>query len=83
MQTSRIVGILNYPDAALVDHLIKRANLNAQELQILQLREIQNYTIESAAELLLISDSTVKRRYADAIRKLDMCWSGIPWLTKL
>lgn len=83
MTTSRIIEILNYPDAALVEHAIKRANLTSKELQILQLREFQNETIESAAETLLVSDSTVKRRYRDAISKLDVCWSGIPWIKEL
>lgn len=83
MTTSRIIEILNYPDAALVKHCIDRANLTAQELQILELREFQNKSIEASAELLMLSDSTVKRRYRDAISKLDVCWSGLPWIIDL
>lgn len=83
MESSRIIAILNYPDAAMVEHILSRANLTAQERQILMLREFEGHTIESAAEALMISDTTVKRRYSAAMTKLNACWSNIPWLQTL
>lgn len=83
MEQRDIIAMLNYPDAALVQHAVQRANLTAPEWEIIYLREHDNETIESAAEKLELSDSTVKRRYHDGMSKLDSCWSGLPWVNSI
>ncbi len=72
--------MLNYPDTALVNHAIERANLTATEKKVIFMREHENYTIESLAEELECSDSTIKRYYASGMKKLDICWSSLAWL---
>lgn len=83
MEQREILAMLHYPDTALVQHAVSRANLTAPEWEIIQLREQGDETIESAAELLELSPMTVKRRYRDGMTKLDACWSGLPWINKI
>lgn len=83
MEQRDIIAMLNYPDAALVDHAVRRANLTAPEWEIIFLREYGAETIESAAERLELSERTVKRRYKTGINKLNICWSGLPWINSI
>ncbi len=83
METGEIISMLNYPDRALVAHAVERANLSAPEWEIIYLREHDNETVESAAERLALSTGTVKNRYRDGMRKLDTCWSGLPWVKSI
>ena len=83
MEQREILAMLHYPDAALVQHAVSRANLTAPEWEIIQLREQEDETIESAAERLYISPRTVQRRYRDGMHKLDACWSGLPWVNSI
>lgn len=80
MEREQIRRFLNYYDAALVDHAVRRANLSAHEWQAVQLREFNDETVESAAERLDISPGTIKNRYRAGMAKLDGCWSGLPWV---
>lgn len=83
MEQRDIISMLNYPDSALVDHAVRRANLTAPEWECICLREYEAETIESAAEILDLSTRTVKRRYANGMNKLDCCWSGLPWINSI
>lgn len=78
MTEKGIVEILNYPDAAIVEFAVGRANLTGEEREVISLRVHDNLTIEAAAERLEVSDTTIKRRYRSGMAKLDLCWSGIP-----
>lgn len=80
MKTSEIIDMLNYPDTALVNHAIERANLTTMERKVISMREHENYTIEALAEKLDCSDSTIKRYYSTGMKKLEVCWSGIQWI---
>ncbi len=75
--------MLNYSDAALVQFAIEQANLNADEMLVIHLREHQCQSIERAAETMDVSDMTVKRKWRSAMNKLDDCWSGKSWVQKL
>lgn len=83
MKTSEIITMLNYPDTALVRFAVERANLTEMEWKVISMREYENHTIESAAEELDVSDSTVKRYYSQGMRKLDQCWSSNQWIRLL
>ena len=83
MEHRDIVAMLNYPDRHLVLHAVERANLTSQEWECIRLREYAGETIEQAAEELLCSPRTIKRRYGEGMRKLDKCWSGIPWVNSI
>lgn len=83
MERSEIKSFLNYPDAPLVELAVKRANLNAQEWRAVTIREYDGMTVEAAAEFLRVSPGTVKNEYRSAMRKLDDCWSGVPWIRTL
>lgn len=83
MERSEIKSFLNYPDAPLVELAVKRANLNAQEWRAVTIREYDGMTVEAAAEFLRVSPGTVKNEYRSAMRKLDDCWSGVPWIRAL
>lgn len=83
MKTSEIITMLNYPDTALVRFAVERANLNEMEWKVISMREYENHTIESAAEELNVSDSTIKRYYSQGMSKLNQCWSGISWISLL
>ena len=83
MEREEIKSFLNYPDAPLVDLAVKRANLNAREWRAVSLREHDGMTVEAAAEYLQVSPGTVKNEYRSAMRKLDDCWSGVPWIRTL
>lgn len=50
---------------------------------MIQLREREDETNESAAERLLISTRTAARRYNEGMHKLNACWSGLPWVHKI
>lgn len=80
MEPREIVRFLNYPDRALVDHAVHRANLTEREAEVLDLRYRRELTVETAAELLDVSPATVKNRSGECMRKLDQCWSGLPWI---
>lgn len=83
MEPREILSMLNYPDAALVDHAVQRANLSAPEWEAVYLRSHDGETIESAAERLALSPGTVKNRYREGMHKLDACWSGLPWVQSI
>ena len=72
MEPREIVRFLNYPDRALVEHAVHRANLTEREAEVLDLRYRR--------ELLDVSPATVKNRSGECMRKLDQCWSGLPWI---
>ena len=75
MEPRDIVRFLNYPD-----HAVRRANLTEREAEVLDLRYRRELTVEAAAELLDVSPATVKNRSGECMRKLDQCWSGLPWI---
>ena len=83
MHTRKIVSFLTYPDAQLVEHAVKRANLTKDEWEVIRLREFESKTVEEAAEFLDISPTTVKSRYRSGISKLERCWSCITWIITL
>lgn len=83
MEHREIIAVLNYPDRDLVRYAVDRANLTDPEWDIICLREYQGDTIESAAERLLVSPRTIKRRYGEGMKKLDSCWSGLPWVNSI
>lgn len=83
MEQRQLVAFLNYPDAALVQHAVERANLTSPEWEAIYLREIRQETIERAAEQLDVSPGTIKNRYRAGIGKLDSCWSGLPWINSI
>lgn len=80
MEREQIRRFLTYYDAPLVGHAVERANLKPCEWQVIKLRELDDETIESAAEKLYISPGTVKSRYKAGMDKLDGCWSGLGWV---
>ncbi len=80
MRESQIVSWLNYPDADYVRYNVSRANLNAKERRVIDLRIHDGLTVEQAAEQLDVSPRTVQYQYRQAIDKLDSCWSCLPWL---
>ena len=83
MERNEIKSFLNYPDAPLVELAVKRANLNAGEWRAVTIREYDGMTVEAAAEYLRVSPGTVKNEYRSAMRKLDECWTGVPWIRTL
>ena len=83
MEQREIIDFLNYPDKGLVDYAVSCANLTAPELQAIHHRIFLGQTIETAAEDLDTSPMTIKRRSNSGFDKLDMCWSGKPWINSL
>lgn len=83
MEQKEIINFLNYPDTALVEHAVGRANLKSVEWEAIHLRELESETIESAAERLDVSPATVKNRYRSGMTKLNTCWSGLPWVSSI
>lgn len=83
METREINSFLNYPDRGLVDYAVSCANLTMPEQQTIHHRVIMGQTIEAAAESLLTSPQTIKRRSNSAYDKLDRCWSGKKWIETL
>ena len=83
MEQNEIISFLNYPDKGLVDYAVSCANLTAPELQAIHHRVFMGQTIEVAAETLLTSPQTIKRRSNSAYNKLDRCWSGKSWISTL
>ena len=83
MEEREIISFMKYPDKGLVDYAISCANLTAPELLAIQRRVLFGETLEEAAESLLISRSTVKRRCDAGFEKLDQCWSGKPWIASI
>ena len=83
MEQREIIDFLNYPDKGLVDFAMSCANLTAPEMQVIHHRVFLGETIEAAAESLLTSPMTIKRRTNSAYEKLDMCWSGKPWINSI
>lgn len=83
MERATIKAMLNYPDALLVDMAIRRANLTEPEWRAIWSREFGGMTVEKAAEYYDISPGTIKNEYRSGMKKLDTCWSGIPWISKI
>jgi DNA-directed RNA polymerase specialized sigma24 family protein len=83
MEHRDIIKMLNYPDTALVQHAISRANLTDPEWEVIHARVYNRDSAERAAERLELSTRTVNRRYRDGMDKLDMCWNGIPWINRI
>jgi len=83
MEQRQIISILNYPDRALVEFAVNRANLTRSEWDTIKAREYDGETVETLAERLEISDTTVKRRYAAGMQKLDVAFSSMPWAAAL
>lgn len=83
MEQREINSFLNYPDKGLVDYAVSCANLTAPELQTLHHRVFMGQTIEVAAEALITSPQTIKRRSTSAYNKLDRCWSGKTWISSI
>lgn len=83
MNATDVRAMLNYPDVGLVQYALDKVNLNADEWQIIKLREYHGQTIEQAAEQLYLSTDTVKRRYRAGMGKLCTCWGAMPWINSI
>lgn len=83
METTKIKQVLFYPDSALVEHAVQRANLTRHEWEAIRMREIESETIESAAEKLDVSPGTIKTRYRKGMKKLSQCWDSLGWIKSL
>lgn len=83
MDNRQIREMLQYPDRELVEFAVHRANLSRSEWDLIKAREYDGETIERIAERLDVSDTTVKRKYASGMHKLDVCFSGLAWVNAL
>ncbi len=83
MERTEIRFFLGYPDTALVDHAVRRANLSKREWQAIELRERQCLTVEQAAERQGCSVGTLKNDYNQGMGKLGECWGGLPWINSI
>lgn len=81
MELNEIRTVLNYPDKTFVSFLVDQANLTADERKIIDMREHDGFTIESAAEALDISPRSVSRLHRGAMTKLDSSFSHMPYLS--
>ena len=83
LENSQIIGFLQYPDMPLVNHAIDRANLNRKEREAVFSYVYEGETAEYTAERLDVSVGTINNWRRDGFRKLDRCWSGVPWINEL
>ena len=83
MDNRQIINFINYPDRGLVEFAVNRANLTAPEWECIKAREYNGETVESLAERLDLSDTTIKRRYSAGMRKLDVAFSSMSWVNTL
>ena len=78
MEPREIVRFLNYPDRALVDHAVHRANLTEREAEVLDLRYRRELTVETAAELLDVSPPQLKTAPASVCVSWINAGAGCP-----
>lgn len=83
MENQQIIGFLQYPDRPLVNLAVDRANLTRKEREAIVSYIYEGETAEYTAERLDVSVGTINNWRRDAFRKLNNCWSGVPWIAEL
>lgn len=80
MNKSQVKQVLNIPDRLFVTQQIDRANLRPLERTAVELREFQGLSVTEAAEQMNMCETVHKEKYKAGMEKLDMCWSGLPYI---
>lgn len=83
MTDETVKRFLRYHKASLVDLALAEVELDDKELKVIDLCGRKRLTIEQAAEVLDVSDSTVKRTWAKARKRLIKAWSGQEYIEVL